>query len=71
MRAAPLPPRLFNVAVRYSALDGTNFTDVKTSTEVAESLFTGNRGEWFRRPRKVAEETKLDLFGKAESILDQ
>ena len=44
VRAAPLPPRLYNVAVRYSALDGTNFTDVKTSTDVAESLFTGNRG---------------------------
>ena len=44
VRAAPLPPRLYNVAVRYSALDGTNFTDVKTSTDVAESTFAGNRG---------------------------
>ena len=44
VRAAPLPPRLYNVAVRYSALDGTNFTDVKTSTDVAESSFMGNRG---------------------------
>lgn len=44
IRAAPLPPVLYNVAVRYSALDGTNFTDVKTSTDVTESEFTGNRG---------------------------
>ncbi len=45
IKAAPLPPRLYNVVVRYSALDGTNFTDVKTSTDIVESEFSNNRGK--------------------------
>ncbi len=44
VRASPLPPRLTNVNIMYSALDATNFTDVKTSTYVTDSVLKGNRG---------------------------
>ena len=50
VKAAPLPPRLMSVSVRYSAFDGTNFTDVKTSTDVVQSHFTGNRGQALSKP---------------------
>lgn len=44
IRASPSVPFLINVNIKHCALDGTNFTDVMSSTVVNKSLFTNNRG---------------------------
>jgi len=44
LRASPTVPALVNVTIRNSALDATNFTEVKSSTIVYNSLFANNRG---------------------------
>ncbi|KAI0230770.1 hypothetical protein LSAT2_018882 [Lamellibrachia satsuma] len=44
VRASPTVPRLDGVAIRYCALDATNFTDINASTIVHNSDFELNRG---------------------------
>ena len=44
IRADPYAPSLKHVTIRYSALDGTNFTNVRTSTIVEDSHIHNNRG---------------------------
>ena len=44
IKAAPYAPLLFNVTISYSALDGTNFTNLKSWTVVEDSYIHDNRG---------------------------
>lgn len=44
IRASPTPPHLINVTIKNCALDGTNFTDVKASTIIHNTLVSNNRG---------------------------
>ena len=44
IRASPTVPALVNVTIQHSALDATNFTEVRSSTLVYNSLIQNNRG---------------------------
>ncbi len=71
VRASPLPPRLTNVNIMYSALDATNFTDVKTSTYVTDSVLKGNRGMFYPKCTEIflSTWTQLSVSDKEEHLL--
>ena len=45
IRASPWAPHLESVTIFHSALDATNFTDIKGSTLLKDSLIRNSRGE--------------------------
>lgn len=44
VRASPTAPHLVHVHIEHSALDATNFTDIKGSTLLENSIIRNNRG---------------------------
>ena len=44
IRADPYAPMLYNIRIRNSALDGTNFTNLKSWTIIEDSHIHDNRG---------------------------
>ncbi len=52
IRASPHAPSLINVKILYSALDATNFTEIKTATIVHNSKLAHNRGKYFHHLKK-------------------
>ncbi len=44
IRASPTAPHLKEVTIKHCALDATNFTELRGSTVVRDSLFENNRG---------------------------
>ena len=45
IRASPTAPHLIDVSIKYSALDATNFTEIKTATYVQNAELAHNRGK--------------------------
>ena len=46
IRASPWGPHLIDVTVQHSALDGVNYTDIKTPAIIHRSHFSNNRGKY-------------------------
>ena len=68
VRAQPLAPHLFDVTIRYSALDATNFTNIKSSTLVHKSEISHNRGDWTEVPCWIDVFLIIIVFNKPVTI---